>query len=183
MSISLAINTATAMTEIAVLRDNEVLKEDSWPAEANESDRILPYLRDTLQELGLAFTDIDELFIVKGPGHFTALRVGIAIVNTLAFLLKLPIYTIDTFEMVSLRSDLETPHYVLLPSGGKNVFWDRFPDRLDTPQIGDSAPSDLPHAEIKLRFGETISHFDKKEKKDIVEPLYIKPPNISKPKK
>ncbi len=98
MSILLAINTATSTTEIAILRDDKVLKEDSWEADANESDRILPYLRDTFAELKLNFQDIDELFVFKGPGRFTALRVGITIVNTLAFLLKVPIYTMKTPE-------------------------------------------------------------------------------------
>jgi len=183
MEILLAINTATAQTEIAILRDGEVLIEDSWRAEANESDKILPYLRDTLEELNLKFEDIAELFVVKGPGHFTALRVGITIANTLAFLLKVPIYTMDTFEMVSLRSGVTKPYYVVLPAGSQSVFWDLFPKRFETPQIGEAAPDDLPHAKIKMGFGEMLSGFNKKEKCDIIEPFYIKPPNISKPKK
>ena len=99
MGILLGINTATDTTQIAFLRDGEVLREDSWEADANESDRILPYLRDT----GIALTDIDKLFVVRGPGRFTALRVGITVVNTLGFLLKVPIYTMKSSE---LREDL-----------------------------------------------------------------------------
>ena len=95
MGILLGINTATDTTQIAFLRDGEVLREDSWEADANESDRILPYLRDT----GIALTDIDKLFVVRGPGRFTALRVGITVVNTLGFLLKVPIYTMKSSEL------------------------------------------------------------------------------------
>lgn len=99
MAIILAINTATDTTEVAFLDGNKILKEDSWPAESNESDKLLPYLRDALFDLGLSFQDLDALFVVKGPGSFTAVRVGVTIVNTLGFVLKLPIYSIKTDEL------------------------------------------------------------------------------------
>ncbi|MBU1019122.1 MAG: tRNA (adenosine(37)-N6)-threonylcarbamoyltransferase complex dimerization subunit type 1 TsaB [Patescibacteria group bacterium] len=97
--LTLAINTATNTTEVVFLRDGNVLKKGSWPAEANESDLLLPYLKDSLEESGLTFDDLTGLFVVRGPGSFTALRVGITIVNTLAFILKIPIYSLKTDEI------------------------------------------------------------------------------------
>ena len=185
MGILLAINTATESTEIAFLREGEVLREGSWPAEANESDKILPYLRESLEELGGQFADLSGIFCVKGPGQFTALRVGITIVNTLAFLLKIPIYTMDTFKMISARSGLSEPHYVVLPAGRDKIFWDRFPERFSEVQSTDSVPSDLPRATFgnvkSTGFGEFLAKKDlgEMEKCDILEPLYIRPPNIS----
>lgn len=99
MGILLAINTATDTTEVVLLDGQKVLKEDSWLAESNESDKLLPYIQDTMSELGIEFKDLTGLFVVKGPGAFTALRVGITIVNTLAFSLKIPIYTMKTDEL------------------------------------------------------------------------------------
>ncbi len=175
MTTLLAINTATANTEIAFLRDGKVVLEDSWPAKANESDRILPFLRDS----EISFDEIDELFVVSGPGQFTALRVGVTIVNTLAHTLKVPIYTMDTFEMATARSGLTQPHYVVLSAGGKKVFWDKFPDRLESPKLGEVAPDDLPHAEMKTGFGDMLVNFEKGTKCDIVKPFYVKPPSIT----
>ncbi|EKD64271.1 MAG: HAD-superfamily hydrolase, subfamily IA, variant 3 [uncultured bacterium] len=130
MGILLALNTATQNTEIAILDGRHILREDSWPAESNESDRILPYLRDTLTELGLSFKDITALFIVKGPGHFTALRIGITIVNTLAYALKIPVYEMDTFEMMKLKAATAKPLIALLEGGGESKFSRKFPSNM-----------------------------------------------------
>jgi tRNA threonylcarbamoyladenosine biosynthesis protein TsaB len=198
MGILLALNTATQNTEIAFLDGRHLLREDKWPAESNESDRILPYLRDTLNDLGLSFKDITALFITKGPGHFTALRIGITIANTLAYALKIPIYTIDTFELVSLKAATTKPLVVLLEGGGEMKFAKKFPSAEDAKigPIQDHLADGFSYAydlkkiptEVKcvklLSFGEALLEVDfkKLEKTDIVKPLYLRAPNITRPK-
>ena len=156
MRLLLGLNTATTRTEIAFLTENKILEEDSWEAKADESEKILPYLQKSLKELQLSFSDLTELFVIKGPGHFTALRVGITIINTLAYLLDLPIFTTDAFEMISHRSQLKNSHLVILPAAGQVKLWDRFPDRYSKPEIGLEVPDDLPQAIPKLSFGEFL---------------------------
>lgn len=56
-----------------------------------KSQRLLPLLKELLKELNLTPKDITEIKVVTGPGSFTGLRVGIAIANTLGFLLSIPI--------------------------------------------------------------------------------------------
>ena len=119
----LAINTATDTTEVVFLEDGKVVSEDSWSAKSNESDKLLPYLKGKLD-------GIDSLFVVRGPGPFTAVRVGVTVVNTLAFALKIPIYSIKTTELQGTlaetltkidfskiqKTDIVEPHYDKPPS-------------------------------------------------------------------
>ena len=44
-----------------------------------------------LQKNNLEINQITEIKINKGPGSFTGLRVGVAIANSLGFLLKIPV--------------------------------------------------------------------------------------------
>ena len=52
---------------------------------------VLPLIDKILKEKNIKLKDISEIQINPGPGSFTGIRVGLAVANTLAFLLKIPI--------------------------------------------------------------------------------------------
>ena len=56
-----------------------------------KSQRLLPLIAETLQELKLSPIDITEIQVVTGPGSFTGLRVGVTIANTLGWILDIPV--------------------------------------------------------------------------------------------
>lgn len=56
------------------------------------AEKLLSYLHDKLQENGKDFKDLTEITFMSGPGSFTGLRIGAAIVNTLAHELNIPLY-------------------------------------------------------------------------------------------
>jgi tRNA threonylcarbamoyladenosine biosynthesis protein TsaB len=55
------------------------------------SEAALPVIEKLLKRNNLEIGQITEIEINKGPGSFTGLRVGMAIANTLGFLLKIPV--------------------------------------------------------------------------------------------
>jgi len=55
------------------------------------SEAALPVVEKLLKKNNLEINQIDEIRVNKGPGSYTGLRVGIAIANTLGFLLKIPV--------------------------------------------------------------------------------------------
>lgn len=55
------------------------------------SEATLPAIDKLLKQNKLGITEIDGIEVNKGPGSFTGLRVGVAIANALAFLLKIPV--------------------------------------------------------------------------------------------
>ena len=56
------------------------------------AEKLLGFLRDKLAENGKSFQDISEITFMSGPGSFTGLRIGAAIVNTLTSELNIPLY-------------------------------------------------------------------------------------------
>lgn len=52
---------------------------------------LLPLIEKILKDKNIKLQDITEIHVNPGPGSFTGIRVGLAIVNTLAFLLKIPV--------------------------------------------------------------------------------------------
>ncbi|MEK7127054.1 MAG: tRNA (adenosine(37)-N6)-threonylcarbamoyltransferase complex dimerization subunit type 1 TsaB, partial [Patescibacteria group bacterium] len=94
----LAINTASSKTAIALLENMEIIAEDSWDAENREAEKLMPAIHNLLKKKNKNYTDIDEIYAIKGPGSFTGLRVGVTVANTLAYLLNCKLFGISTFE-------------------------------------------------------------------------------------
>lgn len=64
----------------------------SWESGHEMAEQIFTFLHDKLQENGADWTDLTEITFYSGPGSFTGLRIGAAIVNTLADQLNIPLY-------------------------------------------------------------------------------------------
>lgn len=79
---------------------------------------LLATLRDKLAEHGWNFDDITALGVMKGPGSFTGLRIGLTVMNTLASDRQIPIVGVEDSEtwrdqaLERLRNG-ETDHLVM----------------------------------------------------------------------
>lgn len=56
------------------------------------AEKLLGFIFEKLDEQGKTWSDIDSITFFSGPGSFTGLRIGAAIVNTLAHELNIPLY-------------------------------------------------------------------------------------------
>lgn len=56
------------------------------------AERLLGFIEEKLKENGKTWQDLTEITFFSGPGSFTGLRIGAAVVNTLAHELDLPLY-------------------------------------------------------------------------------------------
>ena len=85
--------------------------------------KLLPLVRQTLAEAGLATTDLDGVAYTAGPGLVGALLVGAGVARALAWGLDLPAVAVHHMEGHLLAPlledpDLEPPFVALLVSGG-----------------------------------------------------------------
>ena len=73
-----------------------VLKLDEKNYEADlgheMAEKLLGFIEEKLTENKKTWTDIEKITYYSGPGSFTGLRIGAAIVNTLAHELNVPLY-------------------------------------------------------------------------------------------
>ena len=75
---------------------NCILKLDDKTYEAelgrDMAEKLLAFIEEKLQENQKTWQDISEITYMSGPGSFTGLRIGAAVVNTLADQLNIPLY-------------------------------------------------------------------------------------------
>ena len=76
-------------TEATILElDN---KEYTWASGHDLAENLLKFIHEKLTENGKDFNDLTEITFMSGPGSFTGLRIGAAVVNTLAHELNIPL--------------------------------------------------------------------------------------------
>ncbi len=52
---------------------------------------VLPLMEEALEKKSIKLEELTGIEVITGPGSFTGLRVGVAIANTLATVLKIPV--------------------------------------------------------------------------------------------
>lgn len=151
--VILAINTATSNTEIALLeaephkQNAKVLAERSWESTNNEAEKLMPEIAGLLEEAGIDFGDVEHVVVVKGPGSFTGLRIGITVANTIAYLNGCGLTGLSTFEYLhrkisDKKGGVPADIPVLLFAGKGGVYLsetsDSEPKLIDLPDLSEA---------------------------------------------
>lgn len=76
--ITLILNAAEGLLQIAVLRDGRRIFAQVWDAPTRGTEILAPALADGLARMRLDVADIDRIACVNGPGSFTGLRLVLA---------------------------------------------------------------------------------------------------------
>ena len=88
----LAIRTDAPEARLALLKsDGKILSDVHWQADRRLAHELLGKLEDLLSEQSSTWKDLSGLIVYRGPGSFTGLRIGITVMNTIAYAQKIPI--------------------------------------------------------------------------------------------
>jgi tRNA threonylcarbamoyladenosine biosynthesis protein TsaB len=91
------------------------------------SAQLIPQITALLETCGLSKQDIDGFAVVSGPGSFTGLRVGLAVIKGLAEVLQKPIAAVSLLEAIA-RGEAQMDGRVIaaLDAGRGEVYVGRF---------------------------------------------------------
>lgn len=67
------------------LEDKGVVISQKEMLRSPRSQVLVKSIMDLIKEVPVAFDQLDEIEVAKGPGSFTSLRVGAAVANALAY--------------------------------------------------------------------------------------------------
>jgi tRNA threonylcarbamoyladenosine biosynthesis protein TsaB len=91
----LAIETATETCSVALAVNGEVM-ELYEHAPRKHAELLLPWVRQLLAEAELEFAALDAIAFSRGPGSFTSLRIGIGVVQGLAWASDRPVIPVSS---------------------------------------------------------------------------------------
>ena len=123
--ISLFIDTHDKDINIVLYKDGEILDKNIKESERHHSDFIMPMLKEVLDRNSLTVHDINEIYVVNGPGSFTGVRLGVTIAKTLAYTLNVPVKTLTSLEMFAVSNESSQDKIVVIDDL-KGVFGAKF---------------------------------------------------------
>ena len=86
----LLLDTSTPVCKLTLI-DGDWRYDDQWQADRQLARGLLKYLQEQLEKNDKTFTDVSGLGVLRGPGSFTGLRIGLTVLNTMADALAVPI--------------------------------------------------------------------------------------------
>lgn len=97
----LAVDTATTVAGVALVSENEVIKEEFINFKKTHSEILMPVIDRVLRECEYILDDIDFIAITEGPGSFTGLRIGMAAAKGLSLASDKPLIGISTLDVLA----------------------------------------------------------------------------------
>ena len=97
----LAFDSTARAASVAVLEDGQLLGQYNIDNGFTHSELLLPMAENLLKSLGIDITEIGLFAAAVGPGSFTGVRIGAALVKGLAFGRDIPCVEVSTLEALA----------------------------------------------------------------------------------
>jgi len=134
----LSIDTASNLCTVALLEDEQCIKEIIVNDARNHSEKIMPVIEQILQETNLSLKDINLIVCDKGPGSFTGIRIGIGTVLAFQDSLNIPCIGISSLEALVYNVKKDGLICSLIDAKNNNLYLGLFKlENNEYTQIGD----------------------------------------------
>lgn len=97
----LAVDTSNEWMGLAVYDGSRVVGERAWRSSQHHTVELAPAIQDLLKRNNITMDNITALGVALGPGSFTSLRVGLALVKGFAFARGISIVGVPTLEILA----------------------------------------------------------------------------------
>ena len=97
----LAVDTSTAQIGLALFDGTQVVAEYAWRSSQRHTVELAPAVAELLARCAVTMENVQALGVALGPGSFTSLRVGLALVKGLAFSRRIPVIGVPTLDILA----------------------------------------------------------------------------------
>jgi tRNA threonylcarbamoyl adenosine modification protein YeaZ/ribosomal-protein-alanine acetyltransferase len=179
VSTFLSIDTSTARTSVAIVKDDKTLFESHHDGALSHGE-VLPKL--VAEGLKIE-SNIDQVVVGMGPGPFTGLRVGIAFAQSFALARGIPWSGVCSLDAIASQF-ADNDFLVAIDARRKEVFYARYTNgsRIGEPKV--CQPSQLVAFDIPI-YGEERNQFPDPKSLDAIavsgatylQPIYVRRPD------
>ncbi len=98
----LAMDTATAVSSVALLHDDAIIAESTL-ATSRPGEATVTQIDQALASTEFARADITQLVVGVGPGPYTSTRIGVVIAVSLARALGVPVLAVSSLDAIAFE--------------------------------------------------------------------------------
>ena len=119
--ISLFIDTSLVNVSISIIKDDKILSLIQEEIPNMHSVYATKFIKDALDEAKIDANDIDNIFVVSGPGSFTGVRIGVTIAKTYGYLIKKDITPVSSLKSLAISSKYDGIILSMIPANKSNI--------------------------------------------------------------
>jgi len=196
----LALDTTSAVATAALFRDGALVAEREADAGKKHAETALPLIETILEENGVTIKQIDLFAVDIGPGSFTGVRIGVSLINALAFASGKRVVPVDSLRTLALSvEEAEKPVCAIIDARNGNAYAALYqadrtliePCAVETEPFVSTLPQDMvfvgdAHVEEKTypraRYAGRFALAHPETAMPEVEPLYLRPSQAERTK-
>lgn len=122
----LSIDTASDLCTVALLENENCIKEIIVNDARNHSEKIMPVIEQIMKETNLTLKNIDLIVCDKGPGSFTGIRIGVGTALAFKDSLDIPCVGISSLEALAYNIKQEGLICSLIDAKNDNIYFGMF---------------------------------------------------------
>lgn len=119
----LTIDTTTKVTALALAENGLLVGESFLHTAKTHSERLIPMLDQLLNAADWTLKDLDFIGVVRGPGSFTGIRIGIATAQGLSQVLKVPLVGVLSLDALSWAGYGRSEELAVILDARKNEWY------------------------------------------------------------
>jgi tRNA threonylcarbamoyladenosine biosynthesis protein TsaB len=119
----LTIDTTTKVIALALAENGKLIAEGFLNTGKTHSERLIPMIDQLLKTAAWSMKELDFLGVVRGPGSFTGIRIGIATAQGLAQVLKLPVCGVLSLDALAWAGYGRSEEIVPILDARKNEWY------------------------------------------------------------
>ncbi|GAB3062982.1 tRNA (adenosine(37)-N6)-threonylcarbamoyltransferase complex dimerization subunit type 1 TsaB [Salinicoccus sesuvii] len=103
--ISLLIDTSNRPLSVALNKNCICLAEINTTVKKTHSATVMVYINQLFKMTGYNKKNIDRIIVARGPGSYTGVRIGVTVAKTLAYALRVPLYSVSSLAVIASSSN------------------------------------------------------------------------------
>ena len=96
----LVLDTSTLFMYFAIIDKGQIVLEKRSHGFNNHSEMLIAELKESFESIDLKPTDIDKIYVGRGPGSYTGIRVAGTVAKTLAYTLGKPLFSFSSLDLL-----------------------------------------------------------------------------------
>ena len=98
---NIAVDTSGRAGSVAIGQGREILAEKQFTDMMRHAAEVLPVISELLKEYNAGAGDIHEVYVTRGPGSFTGLRIGISMAKMMALAADVRIASVSSLAVTA----------------------------------------------------------------------------------
>ena len=121
--MELSIDTSTTCAAVGLSDGGEFVAERRWRSRQNHCVELVPAIRELMRRGGVGMGRLEAVFVARGPGGFSALRVGMSAAKALSTALDVPLVAVNTLDVEAAPYlPLGSPVAAVMPAGRNRLY-------------------------------------------------------------